>query len=607
MANNVFRDEKLYERISTKIVGRRRELKAILAALAAGKNLLLEGPPGTTKSTILRTIAEAINLPFYMVEGNADLTPQKLIGNFNPARVMSEGFKREFFEPGPLTLAMEKGGLLYIEEFNRMPEDVANVLIRAMEERELIIPRYGIIRAEPTFRVVCSQNPYDDVGTTKVSRAIMDRFARLKLSYQSRDEEIEIVALKTGSEDKWLVELAVDLVRATRIHPAVKMGASVRGAIDMVQIARELERMNGGLSFEDLYDAAVLGMSSKIWMKDPKTSVEELIRELLAKLLEEKERERLGRESFFRRGEVGEGVEEGEPRDVAPSGMVSLAYRNPLALLPMIRKDPSYLAKLVNTYGGLRDVDALEVYGRLMDYLSPDLREKVREYASNLIIKLVSSNIKGGRLRKLKRGPLSASSLEIDIDGTIDKVLESPPLSPDKIVALNRADFDEAYAIIIDRSFSMTGYKMVLAALVAAIIARLNPFGNFVVSAFNTNVSFIKRLKERKGIEELVGAILSLSPVGYTDISKALEENHVELESQGVRKKVAILITDGEWTAGENPLNKATLYDKLHVICVPSRLLSFSKLLANYGGGKFVLIRNIREIPEELPAILMDL
>ncbi|OYT62472.1 MAG: hypothetical protein B6U69_01720 [Thermofilum sp. ex4484_15] len=603
MDEDVFRDDGLYERVSSKIVGRRRELKAILAALAAGKNLLLEGPPGTTKSTILRAIAEEVNLPFYMVEGNADLTPQKLIGNFNPAKVMAEGFKKEFFEPGPLTLAMEKGGLLYIEEFNRMPEDVANVLIRAMEERELVIPRYGIVRAGPTFRVICSQNPYDDVGTTKVSRAIMDRFARLKLSYQSREEEVEIVKLKTGSKDEWLIELAVDLARATRLHPSVKMGASVRGAIDMVLIAKELERMNGGLSFEDLYDAAVLGMSSKIWLKDPRTSVEELIRELLTKLLEERRSPSGPRGDFFREGDE-EGEELGEP---TVSNVVTIAYRNPLSLLPLIRRDPSYVLKLVGGQGGLRDADALEVYGRLMDYLNPELKDKVKEYASNLIIKLAESNVKGGKLKKLRRGPLNSSSLEIDIDATIDRVLENPPLSPDKVVALNRTGFDEAYAIIIDRSFSMTGYKMILAALVAAVIARLNPFGNFVVSAFNTNVDFIKRLKERKAIEEIVGEILNLSPVGYTDISRALEENFLELDSQGVKRKVGILITDGEWTAGENPLNKVTLYDRLHVICVPSRLLSFSRLLANYGGGKFVLIRNVREIPDELPTILMDL
>ncbi|MCC6005317.1 MAG: AAA family ATPase, partial [Thermofilum sp.] len=68
-----------------RLVGREREARAVLAALAAGRNVLLQGPPGTSKSTLLRAIAEEAGVPFFLVEGSADLTPQKLIGTFNPA------------------------------------------------------------------------------------------------------------------------------------------------------------------------------------------------------------------------------------------------------------------------------------------------------------------------------------------------------------------------------------------------------------------------------------------------------------------------------------------------------------------------------------------
>lgn len=70
------------------------------------------------------------------------MTPSKLIGHFNPAHVMKDTYHPDHFNEGPLMHAM-RGGFLFIEEFNRVPADTANVLITAVEEGELTIPRYG--------------------------------------------------------------------------------------------------------------------------------------------------------------------------------------------------------------------------------------------------------------------------------------------------------------------------------------------------------------------------------------------------------------------------------------------------------------------------------
>jgi MoxR-like ATPase len=77
------------ERIGSLVVGRRRELELILAAVAATRDVLLEGPPGTSKSTLLRAITAEWGVPLVFVEGNADLTPAKLVGHHNPARLSS--------------------------------------------------------------------------------------------------------------------------------------------------------------------------------------------------------------------------------------------------------------------------------------------------------------------------------------------------------------------------------------------------------------------------------------------------------------------------------------------------------------------------------------
>src|SRR5690606_41875604 len=117
------------ERIATHIVGRERELELTLAAVAAGRDILLEGPPGTSKTTMLKAITEEWGIPLMFVEGNADLTPAKLVGHHNPARVLREDYSADNFVVGPLVDAMQQGGLLYIEEFNRAPEDTLNTLL----------------------------------------------------------------------------------------------------------------------------------------------------------------------------------------------------------------------------------------------------------------------------------------------------------------------------------------------------------------------------------------------------------------------------------------------------------------------------------------------
>jgi MoxR-like ATPase len=106
----------IYEKLKKGIVGREKEMASIIVAMEAGKHILLEGPPGTSKSTVLRKIARESNILLFIVEGNIDLTPAKLVGYFNPAKVMADSYQPEYFEKGPLTKAMEGGGILYIDE-----------------------------------------------------------------------------------------------------------------------------------------------------------------------------------------------------------------------------------------------------------------------------------------------------------------------------------------------------------------------------------------------------------------------------------------------------------------------------------------------------------
>src|SRR5436190_9058221 len=252
------------------VVGRDRELDLVLAAVSAGRDLLIEGPPGTSKSTILRAITESWGIPLLFVEGNAELTPAKLIGHHNPARVLREDYSADNFVAGPLVAAMERGGFLYIEELNRAPEDTLNALLMAMAEREVEVPRVGNIRALPSFRIVASMNPFDNVGTMRISASFYDRLCRLAVGYQTAAEDEEIVALRAACGDIGLVADAVATTRATRQHPDVRQGSSVRGAIDLVAVAEALAgiRPGNGDRAALVLDAAIVALSARLTLEE---------------------------------------------------------------------------------------------------------------------------------------------------------------------------------------------------------------------------------------------------------------------------------------------------------------------------------------------------
>jgi MoxR-like ATPase len=278
------------KRVAVHLVGRQRELELMLAAVAAGRDIVLEGPPGTSKTTMLKAITEEWGIPLVFVEGNADLTPAKLIGHHNPARVLKEDYSPDNFVAGPLIEAMKKGGFLYIEEFNRAPEDTLNALLTAMADRSVSVPRVGTIVAAPTFRVIASMNPYDNVGTTRLSTSVTDRLNRLSLDYQDAPSEVGIVLLRsaaTGPLQERLVRDAVAVTRETRVHPDVRQGSSVRGAIDTVLVATQLAELRGIDQPDDpgyqelVYDAMVVALSGRIHLDESiETTPERVLREI---------------------------------------------------------------------------------------------------------------------------------------------------------------------------------------------------------------------------------------------------------------------------------------------------------------------------------------
>jgi len=275
----------LVDAVRASVVGRRREIELVVAALVADRHIVIEGPPGTGKSTLLRTVAHELGVGFEFVEGNAELTPARLVGHFDPARVLADGYDADVFVDGPLAAALRDGSLLYVEEINRVPEETLNVLITVMSEGELHVPRLGRLAAAPGFRLVAAMNPFDAIGTARISGAVYDRVCRLAVDYQSATDERDIVeqASGVGGLDSAWVDNVVELVRLTRTHPDLRVGSSVRGAIDMCAVATSLADVRGTkVTDADVsLDAALVALSGRVRLREGTTrSTEEIVEEL---------------------------------------------------------------------------------------------------------------------------------------------------------------------------------------------------------------------------------------------------------------------------------------------------------------------------------------
>ena len=257
------------------IVGRRGELRAIHACLITGRHPLLEGPVGVGKTALARAVAAGMGRGFVRVDGDGRYSESKLVGHFDPPGVLERGYQPDLFIPGPLVEAMRAGALLFVNELNRMPEGVQNVLLPALDEGVVQVPHLGAVHAESGFGLVATQNPAEFVATGHLSEALLDRFELVRLGYQDASQEHVIVQQEARcAPTAGLVAQAVALVRATRSDPRIRRGASVRAAIAIADLATVLEG--------DIAAAAALALPTRIELADARrTPMPDVLRDLV--------------------------------------------------------------------------------------------------------------------------------------------------------------------------------------------------------------------------------------------------------------------------------------------------------------------------------------
>jgi MoxR-like ATPase len=271
------------------LIGRIEEQRLIETMLKSGRHVLLEGAVGVGKTTLALAVAEKLSRSVIRIDGDGRYTEQKLVGSFDPKLVMEKGFVRESFIPGPLYQAMEEGELLLINELNRMPEMVQNVLLPALDEGKIQIPILGELKAQAGFSVIATQNPREFVATSALSEALLDRLEWIAISPLSAAEELKIVqAHLKDSKSSVNIEACVELIRLTRNHPKVKRGASVRASISLAQIL-EVEA-NKAFNEDQFFAAAKSVLANRIELQVGKFSnrpYSDLLDELMEELKQE--------------------------------------------------------------------------------------------------------------------------------------------------------------------------------------------------------------------------------------------------------------------------------------------------------------------------------
>ncbi len=548
--------------VTASVVGRRRELRLLLSALERGKAVLLIGLPGVSKTTMVRALAHHLgNEPdrFVDVTGDEQLTGHALVGTFDPPMVLKEGYRPEHFVPGPLARAMNAGGILYLEEMNRAPSGALNVLMTALSERYLEVPRLGRIEAREGFTVVGAANPLDDVGTTRLSRGLVDRFVTLELDYQAREDELAIVGRRCGDERAGFHAFAVDLGRESRVHPDLRHGASVRGAIDFIDLLTGWR--HDELDLDTIRFLACSAYAGKLRVKPSagKTAVE-IVHELIDKLLR---RDYGGSvENLLEQAVAGpsgapaDSDEGAAPEGEAPATGGERTPERPGDEIPgLVRPGTGKEAgesRSVPMVGRDRPSNGGARIGDAPDPRDSHLRdpEAVLRHARELVLRLregVPAHAGTPGTAVLSRPWTAEAPGPLALEATVDAFLAGS----DDIFIEHRSRHRRDYVILVDHSGSMIGRKLVLAATMAAALAQLSAAGraDYAVIAFDDELKEIKPLGVEADVEEVVDLVLRLPEGRATDIGQVLQAA-AEVSDRQPGATDVILISDCMPTKG---------------------------------------------------------
>ncbi len=276
--------QQLIDEVSKAIVGKRRVLELIVAGLLADGHVLLDDVPGVAKTLTARSIATAAGLSYSRVQFTPDVLPADITG----AAVLDLVTREATFRPGPIFAS-----LVLADEINRAPAKTQAALLEAMQERQTTADGETHLLPRP-FLVIATQNPIESEGTYPLPEAQLDRFIlRTTIGLPERADELEILRRRLERQvdevplspvmngDTFLAvqrsleqvqvtaemgEYVVDLVRATRAARELSVGASPRGTLAVLKLARARAVIAGRdfLTPDDVRAVAVPALSHRV-------------------------------------------------------------------------------------------------------------------------------------------------------------------------------------------------------------------------------------------------------------------------------------------------------------------------------------------------------
>ncbi|MCP8321884.1 MAG: AAA family ATPase, partial [archaeon] len=592
-----------------KIIGRDAELEYALTAVSAGKNVLFEGPVGVGKTVIAMAIARHFKREFYRVDGDERYTENKLTGWFDPATVIMKGYSWETFIPGPLTQAMTDGAFLFINELNRMPEGTQNVLLPAMDEKQIILSKLGSIKAKQGFIIIATQNPEEFVGTSRLSEALKDRFILIKLEYQSEDEERKIVKKETGCNEDTVIEIAVKIIKKTREEPEIRRGSSIRGAIDIVDL---IQRLSGSFTLDpDIWTkAAIMALATKIELQDRATqSMKEVVQKIVTSVLKDYSKSS-SEQSTGDTGAKGEidrfdalVLSRNLPllKDAISKGEITkalfLIQESPQSIYEILCKEGLFDSMLQAAEHSELKWSAAQLLITLQTAKLDPMHKKIARRILNRTIIRIAAQIAGKGIvpKKCIEVPFEPGLEDFNIEQTLENKLGKNFIDYQDIVSIKKQEKKSAVSLMLDISNSMQQEKIAIAALAVGVLAHKLREDHYSIITFNDNAQILKPINYCPDIENLIDNMLDLQPGGLTDIKVALDKGLEELEKLDLSEKVGILITDGWVTKGDSPLSSAGKYPRLHVIQVPFTVsgdYDMCRNLAKAGRGKYSYVEN---------------
>jgi MoxR-like ATPase len=291
--------------VGTVVVGMTDALQTALAAILAGGHVLFEDVPGLGKTLAARSLSSALGLDFRRLQCTPDLLPADITGSY----VWDPGDAGFVFRPGPIFT-----GLFLADEINRTAPKTQSALLEAMAERQVTVEGTSF-RLDRPFHVMATSNPVEYEGTYPLPEAQLDRFmVRLAVGYPDRGAETEVLnrrlarrrdesevdrvvdpatvrALQAGVEqvdvDPDVVGYCVDLAAASRRHQDVEVGASPRGSLALVLVARARAVLDGRdyVIPEDVKAIAVSALAHRLSLTPQSWAAGTLAADVIGELL----------------------------------------------------------------------------------------------------------------------------------------------------------------------------------------------------------------------------------------------------------------------------------------------------------------------------------